>query len=802
VTSNRYGLVLDLQGCQDIRNGDRGIGRAATELAMALQSRPGLVRALVLNPQLRVPGHLPAELLESPLLRWNTADALELARRQGHVAYHLMSPFELATPGPIAIPEHALREDIALLATLYDLIPLMDPARLLRGDTGRRYRQRLQLLRSCDRVLCLSRHTRDDALRLLGGDASRYVVVGGGASSRFRPARPDDDPVGLLRHALPALRREPILMISGGDERKNTERLISAFAGLPDGLRRRHQLVVVCELDPGIGRAWAEHGAAAGFGADELVLTGFVTDEVLLALYQRAALVVVPSLYEGFGLPVAEAIACGRPVVTSSTTSLPELLELPESTFDPWDVNDMSRVIGRALAEPAFRERLVLAGRRMAPTHSWEAVADRVVGALEGLPQAAPRPRSAVRRVRRLRLALVGPMPPVQSGVADYNGRLCQELGERVDLDVLVARENQRPQHRPDRAVRARQLPAEALGRTLNPASYDAILYTFGNSQHHLTANDLALRFPGILWLHDVRLGGFHRSYAEARVLPGDREGWMRQALQAAYGPRLPRLSDVPTVFDRPWQHRHGVFLTRTLVRSARAVIVHSGFAERMLRLDQGPDGVLPPVFRIPLAVPDPPPAGRPEADDDLPIVASFGLVDWIKAPDRLIEAIAAIRDRSAVRLVFVGPFWEPHRVELDQLARALGVGEWVDFTGAVDEQDWWRWLRRATVTAQLRRLTNAETSAAITHAQAVTTPVITNIVDADNEYPRDAILAIDPRLLPGELEAALLTLLTDTDARDRHRRAQLAYARSCSFTAVVDRLLGDIETVRNIASA
>src|ERR1700716_1373068 len=123
-------MVLDLQGCQDLRNGDRGIGRAVGELAAALLARPGVVAAMVLNPQLPVPGHLPAGLLDSPLLQRNTLDALRRARDAGPIVYHLMSPFELATPGAIAVPAHAVAEDVALIATQHEFIPLHDQQRV------------------------------------------------------------------------------------------------------------------------------------------------------------------------------------------------------------------------------------------------------------------------------------------------------------------------------------------------------------------------------------------------------------------------------------------------------------------------------------------------------------------------------------------------------------------------------------------------------------------------------------------------------------------------------------------------
>lgn len=785
-------LLLDLQGCQDVLNGDRGIGRYVAGLAAALQRRPGAVAAMLLNPQLPFPGHLSGEILDSPLLAWNTAEAVEAAAAEGPFAYHLLSPFESGTPGPIAVPAHAAGENAMLVATLHDLIPLHDPARYLPGDSLRRYMQRLELVRTCDLVLCNSEHTRRDAIDSLGLDAARCLTVGGGADARFHPARQGEDPRAVVQAALPAIRRHIVLAVTGDVERKNTERLISAYARLPRTVRAEHQLVVACGVHPTVRAAWQAHVAAEGLGEDEVVLTGFVDDAVLPALCQAASLLVMPSLLEGYGLPVAEAVQCDTPAITSNSSALPEILDLPESTFDPRDVDDMAQVMQRALSDDAFRARLRDAGRRAAPQQTWDAVAARTLSALELLdPERrdaarAQRPRRARRSERRMRIALVGPMPPVLSGVADYNGRIAAALAERADLDVLVPPELRHP----PRGSSPRILPAAALGERVNPASYDALLYTFGNSEHHLTTYDLAHRFPGVLWLHDIRLGGFHHNYSHQRF--ADPRPWMRQRLREAYGPRLRELEQREDLFSREWQHERGVFLSRSLVRASRAVLVNSAFAEQLCRLDQGPDSAMPPILRLPFAV-LPPPATPGARDSDPPLIVSAGSVDPIKAPDRLIEALARIADRTAARLVFVGHAPTVYCGLLRQRAEELGIGDRVTFTGAADEASWWHWLARATMAVQLRRLTNGETSAAISEAQSSGTPVITNVVNARLDYPAGTVVVVDDAA-PDELEAAMLRLLSDGEEWRVRSAAAVEHARAHSFGHLADVLLARLD--------
>ena len=778
-------LLLDLQGCQDLRNGGRGIGRYVAGAAAALARRPGAVAAMLLNPQLPFPGHLPDEILDSPLLTWNTADAVVAAASGGPVAYHMLSPFETGTPGPIAVPAHAVGEGMPLLATLHDLIPHHDPLHHLPGDALRRYRQRIELVRSCDLMLCNSEHTRRDAVDTLGLDPRRCLSVGGGADPRFRPAASRDEAMAAVRRAVPAVTRGVVLLVTGGVERKNTERMISAYARLPRDVRARHQLVVACELVPAFAGAWMARVGAEGLGGDEVVFTGFVDDLLLLALYQSAALLVMPSLEEGYGLPVAEAVACDTPAITSNTSALPEILDMPESTFDPRDVADMARVLERALRDEAFRVRLREAGRRAAPQHTWDAVAGRTLDALRILDErstAAVVPRRPRGGGRRLRIAMVGPMPPVRSGVADYNHRVGEALAPHAEVDVFVPPDLPHP----PRASLPRVLPATALGVHVNPAGYDALVYTFGNSEHHLTTWDLAHRFPGILWLHDVRIGGFHLNYAHERF--ADAFPWMRERLSEDYA-RLHDLHFVEAVFDREWQHSTGIFLSRSLVRASRAVLVNSAFAERLVRLDQGPDSEPPPIVRLPFAAPRRPAGEMPARVDDPPVIVSMGAVDSIKSPERIIDALGAIAGRTPARLVFVGHVHPVYRTELEQRAAERGVAARVSFTGPADEAAWWNWLARARIAVQLRRLTNGETSAAIADAQSSGTPAVTDVVNARLDYPAGTVSVVDSARA-GELEAALLQLLTDTSAWRRSSAAGLAYAQENTAERVADVLL------------
>lgn len=780
----RRGLVLDLQGVQSPDHGRRGIGRYVADHAAALVAARGgdRVRAMLLNPYLPFPGHLPLPMVASPELRWNTATEFRRAERGGAVAYHVMSPFEFSAPRASMAPAHAAHGDIPLVVTLYDLIPLSSPDRYLAGGVERRrYEARLNLIREADLVLTISEWTRQDALRELGLDAHRVVTIGTGVSSAFHPG-PGRNAVAVVAHALPEVRRSIVLCVSGGDDRKNTERLIQAYASLPPSVRADHQLIIVCSVPPVWAERWHDVGHTHGLVPGELVLTGRVDDTVLQALYQAARLLVCPSLHEGFGLPVAEAIVSGCPAVTSSTTSLPSILELPASTFDPTDVAAMAAVVEKALTDTAFREVLIATGLRRAGEHTWAGVAERTLDALDRLP-AAP----AARPERRLRLAVAGPMPPTSSGIADYNARLIGELADRCDVDVLLPSSEVADQLGDSPTG---HLSLSELGGLIDAHSYDALIWTVGNSPHHFEILEAMQMYPGVAWLHDVRLAGLQDLYERNRN-PTTWAQTFAATLRAQYGRRVPEGVLDPLVAEAP--QLYGLGVTRDRVRNARAVIVNSAFAERLLAMDQGPDGPLPPVWVLPHAFAAP--AAEPPVPPLVPVVGVFGIVHPYKACEMLIDALPAVHEATGASMVFVGDCSAAYERHLRAHAAERDVSEYVRFTGEQSAEDYAGWFRRVTCAAQLRLATNGESSGAVRDGMSAGLTVITNVPFAAEDFG-DAVVALPPDCDVAQLSSALIALISDEAERRAIGERALAYARRETFGLLAERLLAAVATL------
>ena len=236
-------------------------------------------------------------------------------------------------------------------------------------------------VRCAAHLIADSEATKADLVRLYGATPGRVTVAYLGVDPALRPIRDRD----LLSCVCSKYGIEgPYLLYVGTlQPRKNLSRLIEAFG----------TLVREGAIDPDLTlvlagkRGWLSEGILAKAGevgiAGRVHLTGYVDDRDLAALYSGATLFVMPSLYEGFCLPVLEAMACGTPVACSNTSSLPEVVGDAAVTYDPHDVGDMATAIGRVLAEEGLRAELVARGHERCTQFTWSACARQVIDVLE-----------------------------------------------------------------------------------------------------------------------------------------------------------------------------------------------------------------------------------------------------------------------------------------------------------------------------------------------------------------------------------------------------------------------------------
>lgn len=356
----------------------RGIGRYATELGKALAE---------LNPADLVVGGLtsaqgPAEraILDTPVYA-GRPDLRPVGRNQTRMRrnrrYHLARLVRESGARLLHITEAAgtpLGLSIPKVVTCHDLIPLIFHAEYL-GPVPflRQWRRQVEIhrYRSAQRVIAISQHTRRDLIELLGVPADRIDVVEHGIDHAHYQPRPLPSDADVL-HRLRLDQRPYILYIGGGDTRKNLVHLIRAFAAAQLG--SQVDLVFAGMLADAEQKLRRE-ATARGVG-DSARFLGFVDDGSLPALYRGCLAHAFPTLYEGFGFPVVEAMACGAPSLTTPHASLGDITGDAALTVDGRDERETAAALKRLVTEPALRSELALRGPKAAERYTWRACAE------------------------------------------------------------------------------------------------------------------------------------------------------------------------------------------------------------------------------------------------------------------------------------------------------------------------------------------------------------------------------------------------------------------------------------------
>ena len=235
-----------------------------------------------------------------------------------------------------------------------------------------------------DYIITDSENTRNDVICLLDADPERVFVVPGGVDPSFVPA--DEEAVDRVRCEY-KLKLPYVLAVGVIEPRKNFPRLIDAFSRFRVRTGLNYELVIAG------GNGWLSdetyREAERSPFSDHVRFTGYVPDQHLAALYSGADVFAYPSLYEGFGLPVLEAMACGTTVVCANTSSLPECAGDAALLFPPDDPDAIAATLERACGDPGLRSDLIRRGEQRVAEFQWERAAERLIEIYQRVGQAA-----------------------------------------------------------------------------------------------------------------------------------------------------------------------------------------------------------------------------------------------------------------------------------------------------------------------------------------------------------------------------------------------------------------------------
>jgi glycosyltransferase involved in cell wall biosynthesis len=658
------------------------------------------------------------------------------------------------------LPDRTLLSPSQILsATVYDVIPLIFPDHYLENEDYKKfYLYKSNWLQHADLLLAISETTRQDLIRLLGCQENKVAVIPPYIDKNiFFPHLATNGEIQERLHKY-NLTGSFILYVGGDDFRKNIEGLIKSYAQLPEKIREFRQLAIVCYLPLYRKKELLALARHHGLKSNELILTGFVPEQDLPWLYSLCELFVFPSFYEGLGLPVLEAMACGAPVLVSDNSSLRELIDFQEARLNPNNQQNMTFTLNYALERSDFRKKLADFGKIKVKELTSRSVGESIIASFD---QAIEIKHDAtVRYVQsgglpRRRLALLTPLPPEKSGIAVYSANFLPYLSQYFDIDIYTTCT------KPDSAILATYKVYNISDFSKSAPSYDYILYEFGNSDYHIHMFDFIDQFPGVIVLHDAYLSG---------ILYWIGRQYFIKELIYSHGPIARRIYKSQSRLTNPDETAiKNLPCTRRVLERSLGIISHSSFNLDICRYFY-PEiifdmfQIIPqPIINVPKSTKDEKQAlkqilGFSPHDK---IITSFGHIADTKCHDLLIDSFLAsksLKDDNTIKLIFVGQLPPGSYGELiRQKVASTDANGRIIITDFVDDTRYEQYLKISDIAVQLRRNSRGETSRGVLDALAHGIPTIINdYASNSSNFNNNQTIKISAELNINELSECL----------------------------------------------
>ncbi|NOR54971.1 MAG: glycosyltransferase [Sulfurovum sp.] len=377
-------ILIDLQACQG-ESRFRGIGHYSFSLAQSM-AKLGKERGhdiwLLLNSL------YDSKDLSDKFLQWIPREhivefgiddnmllediRLQVINKIHPDIIHITEPFG-GYLDDVVVSISNTSKDIYTATTLYDFIPFIHPDLYLIDENYRKfYLERLDTIKQSNLFLAISEHSKNEGINVLNLIPEQVSNISAAVDSQFKKNNySEEEQFELLKKY--NIKQSFVLYVPGGfDPRKNFDRLLIAYSKLSLDIRNKHQVVIGSKVSDEIKIDILNKANSYGIDSDSIVLTGYLDENELIALYNLCKLYVFPSLHEGFGLPVLEAMACGAPVIGSNTTSIPEVIGYEDALFDPYSVESIYIKMHKCLTDKNFENTLRKHSEEHAKKFSWD----------------------------------------------------------------------------------------------------------------------------------------------------------------------------------------------------------------------------------------------------------------------------------------------------------------------------------------------------------------------------------------------------------------------------------------------
>ncbi len=745
-------IGYDLQPLQTEQSAKRGIGRFTKNLVNALLElnkdtdnvvfTNGLYESLNLNLQNTSIQHIQYKnpTTKQDIITNNILQHLKYQKENFDI-FQIFSPFEGYPSNLPVINSYFDKLDSKLCTVIHDFIPLhLSDHYLSDASAIRAYYKQLKTIYHSDMLFAVSEATRIDAINMLNIHPDKVVTIGEGVSDSFFKIDtiPKND-ISKIKNKY-GIKENFVLYTGGIDYRKNIEKSIEAFSKIEKSHLNDTSYVIVCEIFDNDKKRLLS--IAKDFGVENnIVLTGFISDDELNLLYNSCSFFVFPSLVEGFGLPLLEAMTCGAAVIGSFGSSIFELIEDKKYAFNPENIDELSSLMTKMLSDVAFCQESKIHSIKKSGEYSWHKTASKIMSVYQKFDESSKNSSF----IKKPRIAYFSPLPPKKSGIADYSASLLPFLEKYMDIDLFID-----DYECTDNYINENfhLISYHEFTKFHEHQPYDAIIYQMGNSENHVYMFDYVKKYPGIVVLHDVYLSGV-LFWITGKV--GKIDEFVEEVIYS-HGDQGKKLVDKAKKNLISWDKLiWELQLNKRFIENSKQILVHSNWDKQQI-LNQNPqfDKKISLIHQLsPVMIRTDNKQVKEKlgfANDDF-VICSFGFVVSTKKIDSIIENLKSFLENTKnAKYVIVGDTSDPYGQSLHKLVKDLNLEKSIIFTDYVNENVYQNYIQICDVCISLRTNARAGTSASINHAIGAGIPTIISDDDSFKDYSDEILIKVKPK--------------------------------------------------------
>ena len=745
-------IGIDAQALQTENSKNRGIGRYSENLIneiIRLDSKDNF--KLFLNQNYEIDTNLKINKNEIVPLRYitpkNTSEQIinEIGQLLQYADHELdvLQIMSTAEGFPSNLPvtnKFADRLNSKLCTIIYDLIPLHYPEHYFsNSDFKFNYFKQLKTLYHSDILFAISESTRRDAINLLGIHPDKIITIHGGTSEQFfKIPSLNEKQISKIKKKY-SIKNRFVLYTGGIEFRKNIEKSIIAFSKLNPNILEDVSYVIVCEINE-LDKNRLTKLAKVHNIYNNIVFTGYVSDPELNLLYNSCHAFIFPSLIEGLGIPILEAMKCGVSVIGSNSSSISELINNKKFTFNPENKNEISSLLNKILTDNDFRDESIKNSLQQIKQYSWEKSAKKVISTYSTLKNL----KKQIPIKTKHRIAYFSPLPPKKSGISYYSSNILPLLSKYWDIDIFIDDD-----YSCDVSLINSNFNIFSFQNfeTLNKQkSYNSIIYQIGNSDNHIYMFDMLKKFPGIVVLHDIFLGGVIH-WITGKI--GKQDKFIEEIIYS-HGKLGQKMVDKAKKGLISWSDLiWNLQINKRILDNATHIILHSDWdRKKVLEVNPQFDNKISLIHQFsPLKEFNNKYTIKNQLafSDDEFLICSFGFVVETKKIDVVIKNIANFLKSHNAKYLIVGEMDPNYGAKINKIIKEMKLEEKILITNFIDEKKYHHYMQICDLCISLRTKTRAGTSASINHSLGAGIPTIISDVEPFNEFPDDVVIKIKP---------------------------------------------------------